>query len=112
MYGSQLNYIVLNKALYNEVIKKYMYNENIDNIWVIDEIHDMINMLDCNLDIIEEISQKSELMIFWYGSEYEELDRVDSVQSLMNYLMNNIDNPCLEIYLYVDLKNKKDCIKK
>ncbi len=106
MYGTQLNCVVLNRALYNRVIDKYMHNENVDNIWVIDSIHDMVNMLDCNLDIIEKISQKSELMVFWYGSEYEELEKIDSEKSLMNYLSDNADNPCFEIYLYVDLKKE------
>lgn len=46
-------------------------------------------------------------MIFWYGSEYEELDRMDSTQSLINYLKDNMDNPCLELDLYVDLENGK-----
>ena len=68
----------------------YMKNENIDDIWVIDAIHDMVNKLECNLGIIKEIGQRSELMIFWYGSEYEELDEIDSIQLLMNYLYDNI----------------------
>lgn len=67
----------------------------------------MVNKLKRNLDIIKEIGQRSELMIFWYGSEYEELDKIDSIQLLMNYLYDNINNPCLEIYLNVDLGSKK-----
>ena len=70
-YGSRLNNVVSNRELYDKVIDKYMKNENIDDIWVIDAIHDMVNKLECNLGIIKEIGQRSELMIFWYGSEYE-----------------------------------------
>lgn len=106
LYGSRLEDIVQNRTLYNKVVDEYMHNENLDNIWVIDTIHDMVNRLGDNFDSISEISRKSEIMIFWYGSEYEKLDRMDSTQSLMNYLRENIDNPCLEIYLYVDLQNK------
>lgn len=111
-YGSRLNNVVSNRELYDKVIDKYMKNENIDDIWVIDAIHDMVNKLECNLGIIKEIGQRSELMIFWYGSEYEELDEIDSIQLLMNYLYDNINNPCLEIYLYVDLggQGNKLCI--
>lgn len=111
-YGSRLNNVVSNRELYDKVIDKYMKNENIDDIWVIDVIHDMVNKLECNLGIIKEIGQRSELMIFWYGSEYEELDEIDSIQLLMNYLYDNINNPCLEIYLYVDLggQGNKLCI--
>lgn len=67
----------------------------------IDKIHDLITRLEDNLHIIEEISSKCEIMIFWYGSDFQELDLLSSQQELMDYLKNNITDPCLEIYLYI-----------
>lgn len=50
-------------------------------------------------------------MIFGYGSKYDKLDKINSTQLLMNYLHDNIHNPCLEIYLYVDLERAKNDYK-
>ena len=105
-YGFKLDEITLNKDFYINVINKYFHNDKINDIWIIDKIHDIVNSLKCNLKIIEEISQKSEWMIFWYGMEYDGLDRINSSHALMEYLRENINNPCLEIYLLVDLSNK------
>ncbi|MGN0497338.1 MAG: hypothetical protein ACI4GW_14025 [Lachnospiraceae bacterium] len=105
-YGKKIDDVMLNKDLYMKVIKKYMYNVNANNIWVVEKIHDILNVFEYGINIVEEISRKSELMIFWYGSDFEDLDIIDSRQMLMKYLEDNIDSPCLEIDLYVDLSNE------
>ena len=69
--------IVTNKVLYMQVIDKYMQGDDIEKIWVVDTIHDMVNDLTHNIEIIEEIGQKSEVMVFWYGTDFEELDKSD-----------------------------------
>lgn len=102
-YGFRLDDANSNKDLYIKVFHKYMCNENVSDIWIIDKIHDIVDSLEYSLKIIEEISRKSECMVFWYGEEYEELDRINSSQELIDYLADNMDDSCLEIYLFVDL---------
>ncbi len=103
-YGMALKDSFINKDMYLKVINQYIKEGNMDNIWVIDKIDDMITQLEDNLHVLEEISCQSELMIFWYGSDFQELDQLNSQQELMDYLKNNITNPCLEIDLCVRLK--------
>ena len=100
-YGVKIEDIETNKSMYMQAIDKYMQG-NVEKIWVVNNIHDMIDNLAQNLNIIDEISRKSEVMVFWYGTDFEELDLFNSRQQLMNYLQENINNPCLEIYLYVN----------
>lgn len=101
-YGLKLKDVFLNKSLYIKVVNKYMLDEEIDNIWVIDNIDDIL-MSKYDLKLIEEIVQKSELLIFWYGTDFEDLERMNSSQMLISYLESNINDPSLELYLYVDL---------
>ena len=58
------------------------------------------------MQVIDEYMQKSELMVFWYGTDFEDLDEIFSRQHLMSYLKENINNPCLEIYLIVNCRDK------
>ena len=95
----------INYNLYMQVIDKYMQGD-VEKIWVVENIHDMIDDLEQNLNIIDEICQKSELMVFWYGTDFEDLDEIFSRQHLMSYLKENINNPCLEIYLIVNCRDK------
>lgn len=104
-YGMKFKDTVSNKNLYIQVVNKYVKDTDVQDIWIINRIDDMINQLEDNMQIIDEISSKSELMIFWYGSEFQELDLMSSKQELMRYLKKNITNPCMEIYLYVNLEN-------
>lgn len=107
-YGIRLQDTSSNIDLYYKVINQYVPKEDVNNIWVIDKIHNMINQLQNNLHEIQEIASKSEWMIFWYGSDFDELDVISSEQELMGYLKRNITNPCLEIYLYVSLYKNDD----
>ena len=59
-YGIRLQDTSSNIDLYYAVANQYTPNENINNIWVIDKIHDMINQLQNNLYEIQEIASKSE----------------------------------------------------
>ena len=105
-YGIRLQEVEFNKDLYLRVINKYMPDVSGDEVWVIENIHNLLNALEYNLNYIEEICRNSELMVFWYGCDYDELERIDSRQMLMDYLKDNISNSCLEIYLFVDLRNE------
>lgn len=105
-YGVKFENVETNKNLYMRVINKYMQDDDLDKIWIVDNIHEMVDDLSKNLNFIEEISRKSEVMVFWYGTDFEELDKIYSRKQLMNYLKENIDNPCLEINLYFNCKDK------
>lgn len=76
-YGMNINDVVSNKNLYTQVVNKYIKNRDVQDIWIINRID--------NMHIIEEISGRSELMIFWYGTDFHELDFISSKQELMKY---------------------------
>lgn len=101
-YGKKINDIILNHDLFSKVINQYIMEENADAIWIIENIHEMVNQLDTHMEIIEEIIFKSDVMIFWYGSDFQELEVVNSRFELLDYLKQNVDNPCFEIDLYAD----------
>lgn len=101
-YGKKINDIILNHDLFSKVINQYIMEENADAIWIIENIHEMVNQLDTHMEIIEEIISKSDVMIFWYGSDFQELEVVNSRFELLDYLKQNVDNPCFEIDLYAD----------
>lgn len=105
-YGIPYKNVEFNKDIYTRVVNEYMNDKVVNNIWVIDKIHDMINSLENSIEIIEEIIKKSEFMVFWYGSDFEDLERISSGQSLMEYLKAGITDSSLELYLLVDLKRE------
>lgn len=101
-YGKKINEIILNHDLFSKVINQYIMEENADAIWIIENIHEMVDQLEKHMEIIEEIISKSDVMIFWYGSDFQELEVVNSRFELLDYLKQNVANPCFEIYLYAD----------
>lgn len=101
-YGKKIDDTILNYDLFSNVINQYGMNEKADAIWIIENIHEMVNQLQKHMETIEEIISKSDVMIFWYGSDFQELEVVNSRCELVDYLKNNVDNPCFEIDLYAD----------
>ena len=106
-YGKKIDDTILNYDLFSKVINQYAMNEKADAIWIIENIHEMVNQLQKHMEIIEEIISKSDVMIFWYGSDFQELEVVNSRCELVDYLKNNVDNPCFEIDLYADFNEDK-----
>lgn len=105
-YGMKVGDTLTNKNLYAKVINEYVMDRGAGDVWVINQIHEMLNQLDDHMNDIEEIISKSEWMIFWYGNEFQELDHISSRQELMGYLAENLHNPCLEIYLLAEFANQ------
>ncbi|MDE6312099.1 MAG: hypothetical protein K2M46_00460 [Lachnospiraceae bacterium] len=60
--GIKIKDISQNKELYDRVIQQYFHDSRY--IWVITEIHDMVDNIELNLDIICEIAKKDFLV--WY----------------------------------------------
>lgn len=106
-YGKKIDDIILNHDLFSKVINQYVMAEKADAIWIIENIHEMVNQLEKHMEIIEEIISKSDVMIFWYGSDFQELEVVNSRFELLDYLKHNVDNPCFEIDLYADFNKDK-----
>lgn len=105
-YGMKVGDTLTNKNLYAKVINEYVMDREAGDVWVINQIHEMLNQLDDHMNDIEEIISKSEWMIFWYGNEFQELDHISSRQELIGYLEENLYNPCLEIYLLAEFANQ------
>ena len=101
-YGKKIDDTILNYDLFSKVINQYIMSEKADDIWIIENIHEMVNHLYKHMEIIEEIVSKSDVMIFWYGSDFQELEVVNTRCELMDYLKHNVDNPCFEINLYAE----------
>ena len=63
-YGMKAGNALTNTNLYAEVINRYEVGRDIEDVWVINQIDDMLNQLADHMNIIEEIISKSEWMIF------------------------------------------------
>lgn len=105
-YGMKVGEALTNTNLYADVLNRYEMDRDIEEVWVINQIHDMLDQLDDHMNIIEEIISKSEWMLFWYGNEFQELEQISSRQELIGYLEENLHNPCLEIYLFAEFANQ------
>lgn len=99
--GSRMDEINENKELYEEVVERYYLTK--EDIWVIDKIHEMVNDIKINIDSICTISEKCKKMIFWYGTDYEDLEQIFSTSELRTFLERYYDDPCVEIYLTVEI---------
>lgn len=104
-YGKKIIDTTNNRELFLCVINQYIPKEKLENIWVINNIHEMVDRLQEYICVIEEIVLRSEVLIFWYGSDFRELEVVNSREKLMLYLKNEITNPCVEIDLYADFRD-------
>jgi hypothetical protein len=107
-----------NREFYFDVVKDWFGNVN-DGIWVVP-----------NIDIVFTQAQKqngthlfkmtklyallsmlfdvSEILILWYGSEYQDLDKISTRDQFLNYVEASIADPMCECYMYV-LNNANHC---
>lgn len=104
-YGTNISYNVLNKDLLDKVKQMYFPNDLDEKIWSIEKIHDIINDYFINKNIIYDIFNLSDEMIFWYGSDYLELDVIDSYDDFCNIIKKNLEDNSYELYLRV-INNK------
>ena len=90
-----------NKNLYEKVID-YYFEGKTEDIWIIEKMSNWIYDIENNMDKIVEISKKSDMAVFWYGSEYDNLDNIYSIENLIGYISQEINNPCIELYVFFE----------
>ena len=98
-YGIPFSSCKLNKNLYEEAIN-YYFKGLTENIWIIEKMCNWIYELNKNMDKVVEISEKSDIAVFWYGSEYNDLENIYSIEELIDYIGQEINNPCIELYIF------------
>lgn len=94
-----------NMPLYNLVIQMYL-SGNTKDVWIIEAMGDWICDIKHGLSQIEFLAEKSDAMIFWYGNEFDELDKVHSIEELIDYIKHEAYDPSLELYLFYERKVK------
>ncbi len=104
-FGVPLSKCVHNKSLYNNVVDYYLEGVT-DNIWVIEKICDWIYDINNYIEHIRTIARKSDVAIFWYGSEFADLDRVYSLDELMEYIKKESFDSNIELYLMYKRKGQ------
>ncbi len=87
-----------NLNLYNSVIEMYLSGITKD-VWIIEAMGDWICDIKHSISQIEFLARKSDAMIFWYGNEFDELDKVYSLEGLIEYIKYEAYDPSIELYL-------------
>lgn len=107
--GKLLNTCEINNNFFVSVLTRYYAIDEYDDIWVIGNIHEYCNETLSYDDffsselfyLLNNIFDLCEWMIFWYGSEYDDLDKVYSKDELLNYVQHCIEKPCCQLYVRV-----------
>ena len=105
MFGIPFKKCDYNIHLYNSVIEMYI-KEKTNDIWIIEAMGDWICDLKNSISQIEYLAIKSDVMIFWYGNEYDELDEVYSLENLISYIKHEAYDPSVELYLIYKHEDK------
>jgi len=100
-YGIKISQNVFNKDLLYKVKQMYFPNDLDEKIWNIEKIHDITNDFLINKNIIYDIYNLSDEMIFWYGSDYLDLDVIDSYDDFCYMIEKNMEDISCELYLRV-----------
>ena len=101
--GIQFNCIKCKDNLLLDVFNNYFKNYEANSVWIIQDMCDIIDMYSMNkmIDMVSQLYQRAQLMIFWYGSDYKDLYRYDSFEDLLVYLKDCFHCSSVEIYAYV-----------
>ena len=102
-YGCTFLQCKNNKLLYSSVIEKYI-NGNFDNIWIIERISKWIDDTNKEMNFIYELIDKSDILIFWYGTDYDDLDVFYSKEEMIRYIDLEIEESCVELYIFGKLR--------
>ena len=109
-YGSNLTSLHgKNNKLLIDVSNKYLSMNSFDNLWVIEDIQsycdkvlDDTSFMHSKLySILNDLYDKSDCMIFWYGNEYDDLEVLYSKNEMINYVTRCVTKPACEIYAIV-----------
>ena len=60
---------------------------------------DWIDDLNQNMSEIEHIARNSEVMIMWYGTDFDDLDTIGSYTDLIEYIRKESNTQNTELYL-------------
>lgn len=99
-----------NKELLKNVKETYFRNVENDNVWVLEGVDELFVDAQKYLmtekkfesthlyNIIKQISDICETIIFWYGSEYDDLDVVNDKNQLFLALKDALNDSMCECY--------------
>lgn len=91
------------------MLEQYYPESPYDNIWVINNMEEYCcKQLRANefavsdlYFLLNNLYDICDWMIFWYGSEYDDLDEVCSKDELIRYVQKHMEEPCCELYVRV-----------
>lgn len=95
-----------NQNLFYDAVKSNFNTNDISNIWVISEIHDLINKAMNNYsskkDFITTMSyfyDSCEWILLWYADDYYNLDTVFDKKAFISYIENVLYEQSFEMYV-------------
>lgn len=100
-YGIKISRNVLNKDLLYKVKEIYFPNDSDEKIWNIENIHDITNDFYANKNIIYDIFNLSDEMIFGYGCDYMNLEAIDSYDDFCKTIEKSLEDKNYELYLRI-----------
>jgi hypothetical protein len=97
----------INKALFTAVSNTYFSHVSLEEIWIIEKIHDYCDEAQVSdsfansklYHLLKDLHIKSDVIVFWYTSDYIDLDVVSSSDELFSHVEHCLLNPCCVIYL-------------
>lgn len=104
-YGIRISHCFTNSNLLYRVKQVYFPYESDRKIWSIENINDVINDFDNKNNILFEIYNISDEMIFWYGLDFSDLNDIYSYEELNKTIEMNLNNSCFELYIRAFNKN-------
>ena len=97
-FGVPLTECKNNLNLYRDVVN-YYFDGITENVWVIEKICNWIYDADHHMDDIKTIVSNSDMAVFWYGSEFMDLDSVYSHEEVVERIKQESSDSSIELYL-------------
>lgn len=107
--GKKVDNYQYNKQLLQEVIKEYFCEDDLSCLWIIEKVHHYCDdaqlygfSRDAKLyNILCELYEHCDDMIFWYSSDYKDLEQIHTKNEMLENVNNCLNDSCCEIYLRV-----------
>lgn len=103
-----------NKELYQAVLTKYHPGVSGATVLVIEQIHALCDKAiekECFetsklYSVLNELYEKCDWMLLWYGNEYEDVETFYTKEAFMDYVKESVNNPGGELYASVIVKRQ------
>ena len=108
---NRLSSNVANKQIFDRVANNLLKEIEMDNVWIMEGVDnyflkaqkDVFNgkkfKSTCLYKLLDKICDICHIIIFWYGSEFEDLDIITDKDKMFLYIQESIKDSMCECYL-------------